>query len=346
MSEEQAKYKTVTEQDTDDAREMLGSGYMEIHPPSKIISGIVGQNGLQEHKTQTWIKLSTSFRAVMARLKGSRLSVFLCISLHINENNNCYPSLETIARETGYSRREVINAVHELEQDGFLTVIREGKKSNLYHVDLAAAIGAENSPVHFARVVNFEAKNMLKNAPKEEPIKGEKRLGANAPDPLDGFLAFERLKHEYAEREGLAPDVLASIEAFPADCQNGARLMFEKCNLTPPEKPRSGKGGDYADWINGIRDIVKLCAEYKVAMVDGFDEFYRTWNQSPFTYDRPGSMLKTMRSALAVRATREKSSEPTPPTEEKHKPVPRPAGLQRPNIVKPNLRPARFTDSR
>lgn len=331
MSEDQKEYQIIAKQEVDDAATMLGAGYMEIHPPSSVITGVIGENGLQEHKTGTWIKLSTSFRAVMSKLKGSRLSVFLCVCLHIDAKNNCFPSLETIARETGYSRREVINAVHELEESGFLTVNRDGKRSNFYHVDLAAAMGAENSPVHFA------TKNTRQNAPKEELIKEEKRLGANAPalpkstDPMDTLLEFERLKQQRAEREGLAPEALTNIEAFPPDCKQGARLMYDKFQLLPPAKPRSGKGGDYADWLNGIRDLSKLCAEYHVNLEDGFNEFWKAWNPSPFTFDRPGAMTKTMRAALARTHLRDRSEQPPAPEPER-KPVPRPAGIAKPQF--------------
>jgi hypothetical protein len=80
--------------------------------------------------------------------------------------------METLAEETGYSRREVISAVQELEQGGFFSVTRGERKSNLYHVNVAAAYGAENAPVHFSTKTSAVcAENVSQNALKEEPIK-------------------------------------------------------------------------------------------------------------------------------------------------------------------------------
>ena len=190
MSEEQADYNV--EQDAKEALEMLGKGYdreapYEIHLPAHVLCD--NGSGLQEYETGTWIKLSTSFRNVMSKLKGSRLSVFLCICLHINGDNNCYPSLETLAEESGYSRREVVNAVQELEATGFLTVRRGEMKSNLYHVNVAAAYGAESALVHFSTSTSaVSAKNTRQSALKEEPIK--KNQNKKRGDILDGILDF------------------------------------------------------------------------------------------------------------------------------------------------------------
>jgi hypothetical protein len=168
---------------------------------------------------------------------------------------------------------------------------------------------------------------------KNNAFKKKKDMEADAserPDPFNTFLGFERLKHEHAQREGMSQDVIAAIESYPVDCQTGARLMFQRHNLIPPTKPKSGKGGDFADWINGIRDLVKLCAEYNVTLEIGFDEFWKVWNPKPFPFDRPGSMVKVMRSALAVNGIRE-----TPAPE--FSPIPDTVGVPNPNRERPKF---------
>lgn len=122
-------------------------------------------------------------------------------------------------------------------------------------------------------------------------------------DSLDGILAFAAIGNQVEGQQGVPVKVLSVIATYPIDCQPGVQMMYSRFKLTPPEKPKTGKG-DYADWIKGVRDVLTLCADYQVSLADGFDEFYKVWNANPFTFDRPGSMLKTMKSALARRKTR------------------------------------------
>jgi hypothetical protein len=149
---------------------------------------------------------------------------------------------------------------------------------------------------------------------------------------MDGILHFAAQAEEQATRAGLSVEVVAVLESYPPDCQQGARLMYQRFNLIPPSKPKSNKGGDYADWINGIREIAKLCAEYKTSMQIAFDEVYKVWNASPFTFDRPGGLIKTMRAALArvnLRGGQNDVPLSLPPQENFiPNPMPRPAGLR------------------
>jgi len=194
----------------------------------------------------------------------------------------------------------------------------------------------------FPQADNPQAGNLSLN--NTDSNDTDKRLGANAPAPskhdsMETLLGFERLKQERAAQSGLPVEVLTAVESYPADCQHGARLIFQRHKLTPPAKPKSGKGGDYADWINGLREIAKLCAEYKVTLETGFDEFFKAWNPSSFIFDRPAAMTKTMRSALARHALRAGANESTPEPEPERHPVPRPANILKPTIGKPSLRP-------
>lgn len=179
MSEQQENY--VTQDEVQEALDMLGKGYeapYEIHLPSRVVSE--GDEGQQEYQTGVWIKITASFRNKhLKKLKGSRLGVWLCIALHINEKNDSHPSIETICQETGYSNREVINCVRELEKDGYLTVIRGQERYNIYHVNFGAAYGKgktptseESSQVNLsARNSELSSKKMLKSSLKEEPTK-------------------------------------------------------------------------------------------------------------------------------------------------------------------------------
>jgi hypothetical protein len=196
MSQQQGEYNI--EQDAKEAMEMLGKGYdapYEIHLPAKTLRD--NGDGLQETQSGVWVKITASFRDKhLRKLKGSKLGVWLCIALHINENNDCHPSIETICKETGYSNREVIDCIRELENGGYLTVARGKEKYNIYHVNFGAAYGKGNDPIsEESSQVKFDAgnselssKKTRQSSLKEEPIK--KNQTKKKGDILDGILDF------------------------------------------------------------------------------------------------------------------------------------------------------------
>ena len=72
----------------------------------------VREDGSTFTRSDIFVKLAVTFRDTMlAKLKGPPLSVYLCIALHCgNASMTAWPSLETIAIKTGYSKRAVITA--------------------------------------------------------------------------------------------------------------------------------------------------------------------------------------------------------------------------------------------
>jgi hypothetical protein len=90
------------------------------------------------------------------------------------------------------------------------------------------------------------------------------------------------------------------VAAFPADCQPGAKSISEIFNLRPPEKPAAGeKGGDFALWIKGLRELLKIAAEYDTPLDLALRRTWQQWNKNPFNVSHPGALAKTMTSVLA-----------------------------------------------
>lgn len=56
-----------------------------------------------------------------ADLPSRAKTVYFCLRDHADENNQCYPSIATIARETSLSHSTVKRAIADLEHAGFLT---------------------------------------------------------------------------------------------------------------------------------------------------------------------------------------------------------------------------------
>jgi hypothetical protein len=100
------------------------------------------------------------------------------------------------------------------------------------------------------------------------------------------------------------------IEAFPTDCQNGARLMLEIFNVIAPERPAAdAKGRDFALWIKEIRALEKRAADYDMPLETAMRLTHERWNKSPFTVSHPAAIKSTMVSALAQNSGRNKASQ-------------------------------------
>jgi DNA-binding MarR family transcriptional regulator len=88
-----------------------------------------------------YVQLETAFREKqLAQLRGAgKLAVFLCLALHINEEGLCWPSINLIAKETGYGKDTVFAALKSLETMGFIARKKrrgEGNQlsTNLYQI--------------------------------------------------------------------------------------------------------------------------------------------------------------------------------------------------------------------
>jgi hypothetical protein len=215
MSEQQAAYNIQDE--AGEALEILGKGYdnkpaFEIGLPSKIIRESGGD--VYEVSEGVWIKLSTSFLKVLKQLKGAKLSVWIAVTLRIDERGNSHPSIETIMNDTGLSNREVIDTIRELEEIQLLTVRRGERRYNIYHTEGYAAFGhsepviptsEESSQVKLTtQPVKSDAKNMLKTSLKQEPINKTKRDAVDFE--IDFHLKPKAIKGAFAKHFKLTPN--------------------------------------------------------------------------------------------------------------------------------------------
>lgn len=283
-----------------------------------------------------------------------------------DEGEGAYPGLTTLEDKTELSRNTVISALKALKQENIIFYVGISKYgTNNYTVnkqkliDMASWPKQERKkvvkPLHQPKGSEAAALAIVKPlhqsseaATPDSSFNHPLTVGTNAPtrtgntnpntgrrtdavvkgDPMDGIIAAAQAAQEVAARAGLPLEVLSDIQNFPEDCQQGARLMYQKFKLLPPSKPKSGRGGDYADWIIGIRDLAKLCSSYRVSLEKGFDEAYQVWNANAFIVDRPGGLVKAMKSSLARVEMRtgnlSKDSQKPPETKSVPNPFPRP----------------------
>jgi hypothetical protein len=107
----------------------------------------VGEDGVLVW-TDFYIKLKVAFRKrALGKLKGARLSVFLCLSLHVDRDGIARPGgIETIMHETAYSRGAVCSALEYLESAGLIQKLRRHHGADEYQVLGYAWFGQQPAP--------------------------------------------------------------------------------------------------------------------------------------------------------------------------------------------------------
>ena len=160
--------------------------------------------------------------------------------------------------------------------------------------------------VGFPDVGNLDVNNI--------DLSKKENMGAAAPARSAAPKSTKPVK---PRRDGKSADektIPERIADFPVDCQPGAKVLLETFNLRPPEKPATGeKGGDFALWINGLRELTKIAADYDTPLELALRRTWQRWNQAPFNVSHPGALAKTMTSVLAqASAGQNQALEPAP----------------------------------
>lgn len=189
MSQDQADYTT--------------ENAVEIHPPKQI--NVLRESGLAEYKVWGWVKLSTQFIYHIRKLKGAKLSIWNVIALMIDENGECKLTIKELQELTDYSHTEIINSLREMDEMGYLSIDRSGKK-NLYKPEFSAR--GENNPTATVKKLDSTPVYQVESTPSlEKPhssIKELKELSSLSIEnsiyagvPVTEEIANkEKLKHE------------------------------------------------------------------------------------------------------------------------------------------------------
>ncbi len=97
-----------------------------------------------------YIRVKTAFRRrALALCKGAPLSVLVCLGCHVNKHRVASPSIETIMRETGYSRGVVCSAIAELERLDLIAKRPRHNQSTEYVVLAYIWFGSNPAPALF-----------------------------------------------------------------------------------------------------------------------------------------------------------------------------------------------------
>ena len=264
-------------QDTRDALEMIGLPIVQYETPGQ--QTIETEAGLETVETLGWVKFSTAFRKnFLSQLKGAKLSVFISISLHVNNQGRSFPGIKTIAKDTGYSRDEVMETIAELEAiPGLLIVSRQMGRKNVY-LPAFVSFGKNTKPVVVSPtgsgfplkpvVVKRQTSSGFPDSKKieEESIKEKYRGQARAKDPRSAhpaIQAFREVTQRYPPKVNFdrviaslsdTPDLEKLKTAFEGWCARG----YNPANL---------------NWLDWYRDGVPQNGngQHKTSKGNGFD---------------------------------------------------------------------------
>jgi DNA-binding transcriptional ArsR family regulator len=184
---------------------------------------------------EVYVKIKVAFREKALRLlKGPKLSCFLAIALHANDESEAWPSIDTIVRQTGYSRPTVCSALGELVELGFIEKRRRKHESTLYSVKGYIWYGSESKPTLLGEVQSKETLLSLSEskATKRLPTKRLPTLPEDNPSSKDKPLGKETSSAPSADRKpnGLLPDTQQS------------RMMFGRLQASAKAQGRRGPG--------------------------------------------------------------------------------------------------------
>jgi hypothetical protein len=70
----------------------------------------------QDPERSAFIQVDVQFLPYLHMFKGAELSVLMALALRMNEDGWCWPSLETLVKDTGYNRRTILRALDSLTQ--------------------------------------------------------------------------------------------------------------------------------------------------------------------------------------------------------------------------------------
>lgn len=191
------KYKTgkVAEQELNDALEMIGIPVVQFERPSVQLID-TGKGAFKTVTTAGWIKFGIAFRNVMHQLKGAKLAVFMSICLHVNEEGEAWPSMRTIAAETGFDKGTVSASISELESiPGLMTVIRREGTSNLYRPSFAVYGKHVHTPPENAYTPPLKMRTEVEPSSRaneeEKPMAGRTPAASHVLRPRD--LLFDAI---------------------------------------------------------------------------------------------------------------------------------------------------------
>lgn len=252
---------------------------------------------------------------------------------HADHNGrNIYPSINLIARKTGYSERHVQRMTRILEDKGLLLLEGNEKggrsQTRIYYIPLDEK-GDILSPFNLKRVTsetkrvtsttlkgdsgvtriinNHHINHQSEEIEKEEPMDDYQRKVAAYKERI--IRAMQRGAERYQ-------DIIGKIDVsqYPPDVQEITFTFAVLWNMRTPAMPRKRTEKSPAShWIVGARELQDSCGEFGLEALYDYRRYFEEYMQShngiaPHRVNSPASLVNVIRGHTAT--MRETKSHP------------------------------------
>lgn len=212
-----------------------------------------GITGRKMYQVVNFSKLGLWFAFVpglLRDLKGPAVSVLLAMAKFANRRGSAYPSIDTLAEETGYSRPSVVKGVEVLVNRGLVDRVRRQRETTLYII----------KPFHLPLLtLEEQAERAEKKAARKATRQKIKQ------DVMDNVVKVVGKVEEAAESvvEALAPADVPSVAEVDSPL---ATVTVEQVEDTSTEVAQEEKGEahtaispeEQAEWDIVLEKLVKL----------------------------------------------------------------------------------------
>lgn len=250
----------------------------------------IREDGTSFTRADIFVKLSVVFRDTMlSALKGPKLSVYLCIALHCSgETMIAWPSIATIAKETGYGHTAVIAAAQDLRRMNLIEIEHREKpdgspNSNRYKVQGLITMGGSTPSVQ--GVVHEKNMGSTPSVPKEETM--EEETMEETPDVSSADDPPKKSIKEFAGYLSMCAEVEKRNNGTPSwamDGPEGANPYYEVllafCVMIKRDasqiKTRQGR-----KWLKKYAEIAAACGASPTHLLEAHkflpDEEWGEW---------------------------------------------------------------------
>lgn len=244
MKADKPKEGSVTPDELAEAWALLQSP-IEIGPAATVLRS--DGRKLREVKLQPWVKFSVTLRqGMLAKLRGAALSVFVAIALHMDDNNECWPTLATLVKETGWGRTSVSKAIAALEAAGLVQAEERTGTSQVYRIVAGAAFGKGNDPAPVPPIQNL-------NGYPYAPVNG------GSTPRRTGVVHARVRKEEKNHKADIAGENPPAEKVDPV--KELAAVFVEVAGIPMPEPSKEKGARDKTTgrlWWMPLKEMVKL----------------------------------------------------------------------------------------
>lgn len=111
------------------------------------------------------------------------------------------------------------------------------------------------------------------------------------------------LETKHTKESSLNIDLKQNLSDWPDTISPWVNKITELWKITPPQKPKRKKSGEYFDWIKEIGELSAACGEFGEGLLDEVIKDYLGNLRSgrpPYIVSRPGSLIKVCRAKAGI----------------------------------------------